>query len=333
MFKEWKPGDHVTLAKNPEYWNPASGPYLDRIVFKPFVDDASKVKALQSGTVDLVESLDPAGTAIVKKDPNLMVLDRGLGCNLTQLAMNNYDTVNSLPNLLSSKGARFAIAAAVDKQAYIGANYGDHASVADSWLPAGAQYYKREYLPTYSLGASRAYLAGGGLPASGLAVDLWYPVGAPTWLLPDPKGLAEAISADLQDAGFVVTLKSEAYSPNYLADEAAGKLPMWLKSQGCRWAGPDDFLYTPFAYVASLPLPMYSYQNDELNTLLTAAVAEPSVASAQADWHKVQDLIAADMPTVPLLDAKSPAGARKYVLGFVGSGNHTEVLASVWLRK
>jgi peptide/nickel transport system substrate-binding protein len=333
MFKEWKPGDHVTLAKNPEYWNPASGPYLDRIVFKPFQDVALKVKALQSGAVDLVESLDPAGIAIAKKDSNLMVLDRGLGCNLTQLAMNSYDTVNGLPNLLSSKGVRFAIAAAVDKQAYVGAYYGDHASVADSWLPAGAQYYKREYLPTYSLGASRAYLAGAGVPTSGLNVELWYPVGAPTSLLPDPKGLAEAVSVDLQAAGFVVTLKSEAYAPNYLADEAAGKLPMWLRSQGCRWAGPEDFLYAPFAYVASLPLPMYGYANDELNALLTTAVAEPSVASARDAWYKVQDLIAADMPTVPLLDLKSPAGARKYVLGFVGSGNHTEVLASVWLQK
>ena len=35
-FKEWVPGDHVTLEKNAEYWNAAAGgPYLDAITFKP----------------------------------------------------------------------------------------------------------------------------------------------------------------------------------------------------------------------------------------------------------------------------------------------------------
>ncbi|MGD0248673.1 MAG: ABC transporter substrate-binding protein, partial [Candidatus Limnocylindrales bacterium] len=333
MFSEWKPGDHVTLVKNPDYWNPVSGPYLDRIVFKPFADSASKLKALQSGAVDIADSLDPAGIGTVAKDSNLMVLDRGPGCNLTQLAMNDFDTVNGLPNLLSNQGVRFAIAAAVNKPAYINAHYGGQGSVADSWLPAGAQYYKREYLPTYNLSASRAYLAGAGVPTSGLAVDLWYPTGAPVSLFPDPKGLAQAIALDLQAAGFVVTLRTEAYNPTYASDEAGGVLQMWLRSQNCRWAGPDDFLYAPFKYVPGLPTPMFSYKNDALSTLLVTAAGDTNVASAEADWHKVQDLIAVGMPTVPLLDAKSPVGARRYVMGFVGSGNRTEVLSTVWLNK
>jgi hypothetical protein len=39
------------------------------------------------------------------------------------------------------------------------------------------------------------------------------------------------------------------------------------------------------------------------------------------------------MPTVPLLNAKLPAAARRYVVGFVGSGNQVEPLSSVWLNK
>ncbi len=39
MFKEWVPGDHVTLVKNPDYWDKAAGgPYLDQITFKPIAD-------------------------------------------------------------------------------------------------------------------------------------------------------------------------------------------------------------------------------------------------------------------------------------------------------
>jgi hypothetical protein len=78
---------------------------------------------------------------------------------------------------------------------------------------------------------------------------------------------------------------------------------------------------------------MFSYKNDALSTLLGTAAGDVNDVSAGADWHKVQDLIAAGMPTVPLLDAKSPVGARRYVMGFVGSGNRTEVLSTVWLNK
>jgi len=333
MFSDWKPGDHVTLIKNPNYWNVVNMAHVDRIVFKPYADAASKLKALQSGAVDLIESLDPTVVGTVSKDTNLSLLDRGAGCNITQLAMNDFDTVQGNPNLLANKGVRFAISAAINKPSYISGFYAGEAVVADSWLPAGALYYKREYLPTYNLSGSRGFLAGAGVPTSGLGVDLWYPTGAPASIFPDPKGMAQAIAANLQTAGFVVNLRTEAYSPAYQADAAAGKLQMWLQSESCHWAGPDDFLYSPFNYVSGLPGPMYSYKNDALNTLMATAIAEPTAKGASTDWQKAQDLVAADMPTVPLMNVKLPAAARKYVMGFVGSGNHAEIFNTVWLNK
>ena len=334
MFSEWVPGDHVTLVRNPDYWNSLARPYLDRIVFKPFADAASKLTALESGAVDMAESIDPATVKTVTGNSNLVVLDRGWSCNVTQLGMNDFDTVNGLPNLLSNQGVRFAIASAVNKAAYVAGFYAGEATVADNWLPAGSQYYKREYLPTYDVTGSRAYLAQAGVPTSGLSVDLWYPTGAPSSVIPDPAGLAQAVASDLGVAGFKVNLKSEPYSPNYLADEAAGKLPMWLQSQACRWAGPDDFLYTAFFHYSNgAPAAMFGYRNDALNTVMTTALADTTPIAASADWQKAQDLIAAGMPTVPLLNAKLPAAARKYVMGFVGAGNLVEPLDSVWLNK
>ena len=334
MFSEWKPNDHVTLVKNPDYWDPLGRPHLDSIVFKPSASSAATLSALKSGAVDLAESLDPSDAATAAKDSSLLVLDRGTGCNVTQLAMGNGDTVNGQANLLANDGVRFAIAAAIDKPAYIAGLYAGAARVADNWIPAGAQFYKREYLPTYNISESRGYLAQAGVPGSGLKVDLWYPTNAPTALLPDPKGLAQAVAAHLQAAGFVVTLRTEAYSPNYLADQAAGKLQMWLQSYDCHWAGPDDFLYSAFFhYVGDLPSTTFGYKNDDLNVLMLAAMADADPAKAQVDWQKAQDMVAADMPTVPLLNAKLPAGARSYVKGFVGAGNRTEILSSVWLDK
>jgi peptide/nickel transport system substrate-binding protein len=333
MFQEWKKTDHITLVKNPDYWNRAAEPYLDTIVFKPYDTAAAELGAMQAGTVDLVESLDPASVTAVAAESSLVVLDRGAGCNLTQLAMNNFDTIAGVPNLLANQGARLAISAAVNKPAYISGFYAGEAIVADSWLPAGALYYKREYLPAYNVTGSRGYLAQFGIPDSGLNVDLWYPTNAPASLFTDAKGLAQSIANDLTAAGFTVALKTEPYSPNYLADQAAGKLQMWVQSRNCRWASPDDFLFTAFGYTNNAPSAMFSYKNDDLNTLMTSALQDTDPAKARADWQKAQDLIAPDMPTVPLLSAKLPAGAHKYVKGFVGAGNRTEVFNTVWLDK
>ena len=44
-------------------------------------------------------------------------------------------------------------------------------------------------------------------------------------------------------------------------------------------------------------------------------------------------MIAADMPTVPLVNALPPGAAKAYVMGFVGSGNLNEPLNTVWLNK
>jgi ABC-type transport system substrate-binding protein len=63
------------------------------------------------------------------------------------------------------------------------------------------------------------------------------------------------------------------------------------------------------------------------------AEAAKTDADAKPLWEKAQDTIAADMPTVPLVNSKPVAGAKAYVKGFVGNGNLTEFLNSVWLDK
>jgi peptide/nickel transport system substrate-binding protein len=334
MFSEWVPNDHIALVKNPSYWNATGRPYLDQIVFKPYADSAARFAALQSGAVDLIASLDPAAVDKVRGDTNLRVLHGGSSCTTAQIYMNNAAELNGQANPLGNKNVRFAIAAAVEKQSYINAFYAGEAIVADNWMPAAAQYYQREYLPAYDVTKARSYVAQSGLSGTGLTLDLWYSTGPATASLPDPKGLAQAIAQDLRTVGFTVNVKTEALSPNFESDEAGGKLQMWVSGRTCRWGGPDDFLSTGlFRYVNGSPSPEFNYKNDDLNTAMMAALSAADSAAARSSWSKAQDLIAADMPTVPLLDATLPAGARTYVVGFVGSGGGVENLSSVWLNK
>ena len=86
-FKEWVPADHVTLAKNPTYWNAAAGgPYLDAITFKPIADTTATLNALQAGDIDITQTLAPVDVPTAKADTKLQYFDRGSACNVGVLA-------------------------------------------------------------------------------------------------------------------------------------------------------------------------------------------------------------------------------------------------------
>ncbi len=339
MFKEWVPNDHVTLVKNPNYWDPAGMAHLDQIVFKPFKDQTAKLQALQSGDIDFAQTVSPSDVQTIQSSGNLQVIDRGQSCNIGQISMNQDPNTKGADDpaghkLLQNKDIRMAIAYAVNKQAYIQAFYAGLAKPADNWMPPSTQYYKPENLPTYDPTKAKQLIQQSGVPANQLTIDLYYPSDVVRPYMPDPKGLAQAIAQDLQAVGFTINLKSEGWRTGYISDEEVGKFPMWLLGWTCDWAGPDNFLLTAFFhYNGNTPSPEFAYRNDELNQTMTAALAATDSTQIQALWQKAQDLIAADMPTVPLVNSAPPGAAAKYVMGFVGAGNLTEEFNSVWLNK
>jgi peptide/nickel transport system substrate-binding protein len=76
MLKELVVGDHVTMVRNPDYaWAPSifrhRGPaYLDSITFRQVPADISRVVALQSGQVNLIDNVPPQNFALFKNDPS-----------------------------------------------------------------------------------------------------------------------------------------------------------------------------------------------------------------------------------------------------------------------
>ena len=58
-------GDHYTIVKNPNYWDTANAAHLDKIIFKPIAESTNRLTALQSGTVDTIDFVDPTQTPTV----------------------------------------------------------------------------------------------------------------------------------------------------------------------------------------------------------------------------------------------------------------------------
>jgi peptide/nickel transport system substrate-binding protein len=331
MFKDWTPADHATVVKNPNYWNAANAANLDQITFKPMGDSTAKLQALQSGSIDLAETISPADVATAKSS-SLSIIDRGQSCNLGYLGLNQ--SVGGTPTIYANKDVRFAIAQAVNKQGYIDAFYAGQGKVPQSWLPAATTGFKAEAMPAYDVTKAKASLTTAALTADQLKVDLYYPSNVVRPYMPDPKALATAIASDLQAVGFTVNLKTEDWHGGYVKDATNGNLPMFLFGWTCDWAGADNFLYTAwFGYQGGKPNAQFGWANDQANALMLKALQEPTVDAANADWGQVQDLLAADMPTVPIVNSTPPGAFTSKVKGFVGSGNAIEYFNTVTLTK
>jgi peptide/nickel transport system substrate-binding protein len=331
MFKEWVPGDHVTLVKNPNYWDTANAAHLDQITFKPIGDSTAKLQALQSGGVDLAFSISPLDVKTAK-DSGLKIIDRGASCNQLNLDMNQ--SVGGTPTIYANKDVRMAIAEAVNKQSYVDAFYGGSANIPTGFMPSATSGFKEEALPAYDATKAKTDLQAAGLTAAQLNIDLYYPSNVVRPYMPDPKGIAQAIAQDLQAIGFTVTLKTEDWHGGYVSDATNGKLALYLFGWTCDWAGADNFLYTAwFGYQNGQPNLQFGWKNDAANALMLKALQEPTVDAANADWAQVQDLLLADMPAVPLVNSTPPGAYNSKVHGYVGAGNGTEHFNSVWLSQ
>jgi peptide/nickel transport system substrate-binding protein len=330
MFKDWVPGDHITLVKNPTYWDTANAAHLDQITFKPIGDSTAKLQALQSGAIDFAETISPLDVKSAQGS-GLTIVDRGQSCNQLNLDMNQ--SVSGAPTIYANANVRLAITEALNKQSYADAFYGGGGKVPTGYMPPATQGFKAETLPTFDATKAKADLAAANLTPDQLKIDLWYPSNVVRPYMPDPKGIAQAIANDLQAIGFTVTFKTQDWHGGYVSSATGGKYPLYLFGWTCDWAGADNFLYTAwFGYQNGQPNPQFGWKSDATNQLMLQALGASSADAATPIWGQVQDAIAQEMPMAPIINSTPPGAYAPKVHGFVPQGGLIELFNSVWIQ-
>jgi peptide/nickel transport system substrate-binding protein len=109
MFKEWVPGDHMTLVRNPHWWGGTSRPYLSQIQVKFFGDPGQELTALQNNSVDL--GLDLRASLL----PSLGRLSNVTAVAIPDSAAEHLD-INLHNVFLADVNLRRAILMAIDRQ-------------------------------------------------------------------------------------------------------------------------------------------------------------------------------------------------------------------------
>ncbi len=73
IFKEWVPGKHVILEKNPNYWQKGL-PYIDRLEFRVMKDPLTASTALRAGEIDFVTRVPIQQVSLLEKIQGIKVV-------------------------------------------------------------------------------------------------------------------------------------------------------------------------------------------------------------------------------------------------------------------
>jgi peptide/nickel transport system substrate-binding protein len=306
------------LERNAEYWGEKA--VLDRVIFRSIVDNSARLLELQSGSIDLMEFLNPDDIPTVKSDPNLQLILRP-SMNVGYLWWN----VEKEP--LGKLDVRRAIAHAVNKRAVVEKLFGGIGVPAKNMLPPSLWGYNTtvkdyEYSPT----KAREYLTKAGLP-KGFTTKLWA-MPNPRPYMPQPTKIAEAIQADLKAVGIEAEIVTMDWA-TYLAKTREGDQEMYMLG----WTGdngdPDNFLYWFFGQKEARSRyfnPKAAELTAKAQTLFKQAEREPLYREAQAVLHE-------DAANVPIAHTTPPLAAKRQVKGYIPHATGGEKLDQVSLDK
>jgi ABC-type transport system substrate-binding protein len=153
IFQEWVVNDHLTVKRNPHYWQPQY-PYLDKLIFKPVADPAARELALKSGAVQLIHSNYPGTLAAFQHDSSYTVTQGTPPPGSEPSA--DFLMLNCGKAPTNDQALRRALVQAIDKSV-LASSYGFNLiTPLTGPFPTGSQYYTQGQYPSYDLTAAKA---------------------------------------------------------------------------------------------------------------------------------------------------------------------------------
>jgi peptide/nickel transport system substrate-binding protein len=313
VLREWLRDDHITLDVNPTYSGPAHRARIQTVVIRDIPDQATSVLSIEKGELSMLTDVRSDDAAMLGAERDIKIV-RQPSNNLAYIAMN----VEKKPfdNVL----VRRAVAQAIDIPAILKALYGPGTIPGDNWTPPGMLGENpRVKIWPHDVTAAKALLAQAGLP-HGFATTLYLPT-TPRPYMPDPQRLAEAIQADLKDAGIIVTLEPLEFGV-FLSKVQNGEHPMCLIG----WSGdngdPDNFYY-PLLDQDSAVKPFaqnYAFWRDPtFHKLMLAGQRSADDNVRRGIYQQAAQLVHDQVPAIPLLHTPVPIALRTSLRGFVAS--------------
>jgi peptide/nickel transport system substrate-binding protein len=351
VFDSYTPDDNATLVRNEDYWGDPA--YLDRLIIRPIADPAARFQALQGGSIQGFDLVNPSDYEAVEAD-GFSLVERlsfnGLYLGITPSAR---ETVAGLDparddlagiygeeaSPLQELAVRQAVAMAIDREALIGPFYGGRGAVADIFMPPSSGWYESVVAGvepvSYDPAGATQLLEDAGYTADNPAtINFWFPTEVTRPYMPDPAGLHQAIKQMLEDAGFVVNSQSDIWdSPGYLFDAQNGYYDMHFLGWTGDYDDPGNWYGVHFGYQQGAPAAQFGCDVDGLDDAIQGATAELDETARGEAWAEVAGLIHENVCFVTLVHGDTALAFTDTVQGYEPNPTGSESFVSVWLSE
>jgi peptide/nickel transport system substrate-binding protein len=291
-FVSWTPGVEVILEKNPDYWGGA--PQVDRVIYRPIIEDQSRLTELEAGGVNFIVNVPPDDLARLKDDESLTVVEQP-GMHTWWVAFNQ--SKEPFNNTLVRQAMNYA----VNKQAIVDNLLKGTGILAVNPLPPVVWSYTDDVTRyDYDPEKAKQLLAEAGYP-DGFSCSFWIPESGSGMQQPVPMGTA--IQADLKAVGIdceIQTFEWGTYLDKVIVPPEDAEYDLFEMS----WIGdngdPDNHLFILLSGEQWPPAGynMGFYKNDEVDALLREARTTLDQAKRTELYEEAQKLISGDPPWI-----------------------------------
>lgn len=295
-FVQWRPGIEVVLERNREYWNRNRVPQVRRVIFRPVVEDQTRLVQLESGELDFIVNIPPDDLPRLRSGGKFRVQDQA-GMHIWYLVMNN----QTKP--FNDRRVRQAVNYAINRKAIVDGILKGTGVTAENYIPPVLWSYNKSVRGyPYDPEKAKQLLAEAGY-RDGLSVTFWVPQSGSG--MQQPVTMAQAIQADLAKVGIKANLQTfewGSYLDKVFVPDAK-KLPelhemSWIGDNG----DPDNFLYVLLSGAQWPPNGFNEsfYKNPDVDRLLVQAQQVTDLQRRTELYTRAQELIMRDAPWVPM---------------------------------
>ncbi len=306
-FVERVAQDRIVVERFPEYWD-AVRIHLNRITYLPIPDSTVRLANLQSGAIEISETVSPSDVAAIRRNSRLrLVLSDELGYQSITLNIGNGPRANT-PFGRDAR-VRQAFELAIDRDALNQVVYEGMYSPTRQAVPPASPFHVPGIRPEpRNVERAKALLREAGVRTP-LQVEMTVPNN------PDLRQVAEVIQAMVAEAGFELKINAMEFASSLQAANR-GEFETYLLG----WSGrtdPDGNIWT-FIHTGA-PQNDGRYSNPAVDALLNQQRQVNGVAERRALLEQMWRIaVVQDVSRIYLWHRKNTPAMSARVQGFVG---------------
>ena len=317
-------GSAITIESNFDYWGGA--PYLDTITFLPIPDPKDRVKALETGKVDLVYGPDSLQLSTLK--------EKGFVIKEGPIPYLWYFMFNTREKPFDDARVRKAVCHAFDRKGLSQEVFGGNTIPASGLLPPGSPSYEVDFVEYYPYDPKKSME---------LLTEAGYPNGFEFKLMTVSEGSAqlkpieicEWFKKDLEKVGINLEILYAEEWVNYCNEWKLG-IPEGVGAAQMSWGMSCDYwleYITHSKNIAPNGFNVGYYSNPEIDRLLDIARTEIEEVRRIKLYQIIHRLIMQDAPCLPVANIKAGNVAHnKVVKNFKYPPQNWHDFKRVWIE-